>query len=759
MLRRLPNGGYACCKLGSRCRYRYSGAGRFPAGVKQTDSLASPVNWLSGSMDYASGMKQAEQMNVNEDFVDVPVVTDRVYNLIWRKDFQNGNPNVVPQIMKRLKYNRNFFTMEQMEPLLRELYRTQRIYDIHEIYTYYKTYWNYQIPYKSILEILINVEYTFGEFHECEKLIASYLQGNDNISAEIVLISLKTFIKLNNIPMCKEFFMQVVNNAEIFPLETTQFNKFIKFLHICNLSNEIEFFFNKWCQKGKPITRLLLISVMQFFLQLNDTQVWNNFLANDTIVQLKFIESNEFIVCKFINDCFQLQTFNIDKYNEILPQLTHDPWLLDFFHYKLAIFEISQNSIGKYNRIIDIDSLIEKIIDIRWRNEIVVKQFVRLGKLIELIQFYTTTTTNNDRNNIQANNEMINKLIDCFRNKYSMRDTLKLVDQIKKLVQQDVKSHNFFPNLIDTALGPYSKLSHEKLQIVHELIQNKQIPTLNKLIQQELILLDDTTIFQIFKVALFNNLTMVSDTIDNYIRDKSIRHLSRIRKLDLMWITYKIQLYHAKKMIRRKGRIDNNKVLVADTTTTSALSIDKDICQQMLYRYINMYGTELKAAEWRLISDQCIILEDYDLSSESLKMMLGKIKEQETLPHGVSVSQLAQMYSSYYMTMLKYCTRSKQIDLFLKTLGQWREHKVVYWTHRMKQTVGKYGKYFVTRACAAEEDVHHLEHTLTGHMQEMANLSQPLRDSCQRDQRQVLQLLQDLADTQCGPRSGDQHMQ
>lgn len=803
MLKRLPNGNYVCCKWGSRGRYYYLGANKLKWGASQLNrdhvdhtenefrknslkneefkrfDVDATVNWLSGSITCPtcqmngrrSVSKELSDLNKGRKMrYEIPVVNDQVYKMIWERDFQSGNVDIVPQVIKRLIYNRNIFTIEQLTPLIKKLYSRQDYYDIHQIYSQYKYIWNYSISCKSILDILINVEYAMCQFTECEKLLANYLQGNDNISPDIILIGLQTFINNNNLPMCKEFYIQIINNVDIFPITTDHFNKFISFLHGNKLLPQADFFFAKWCQKDKPLTAELLMNVAGNYLQLNDLTIWNKFLNLAAIKRLKFVDSAEFKVIKFTHDCFQRESLNGEKYAELLEYMENDKingnqYLIDFFLYKMSEFEINQNRNGVVNKMINLQENLKKIKNDKMKDELVVEQFIRHGNLIDLMKFYREKLYPcangeagiNKYNNIWDENELVFKIICCFNAKYEVRDTKKLVERIKSMIEKNVKYKRVLPNLIETGLGRYSSIHNERLNKFKNLIENSQVSTMNSLFNPAEKMLEINTVFLMLRLAITNNLNSVAQSIDTYIREKTYNQPRYIRKLDFIWITHKIKMFNTNRLLMRQTSLDNNRLVIKDAFGRSndayVIShnkfkihgqdqMDKDTCKQLLYSYINTYSLRLRSWEWRQISEQYIILEDFTMSMKCLQMALIKIKEQELVPATSNGYLVAKLYSAYYMTLLKHYTRSKQVELFMETLNTWVRHEAVSWSHVMKLTIVKYGKYFISRGCLAEDQVAAFQQNLSCVLQKLTSQSQTMRDTARQEQDQVVHCIE-----------------
>lgn len=151
-----------------------------------------------------------------------------------------------------------------------------RYFEIHTIYDAYKKdiiILKEQCDpktYVSFIKMLLQSEHRLKNYELCEELFSEYIKY-PRVHTNFIKIGLLTFLRNYNFQLAKEFYIQVLNNQETFPIDNRCFHSFFK--EICKKGDlsMMKFVFNMWLEKCEgekmlPLNATIFLMHKQFLI-------------------------------------------------------------------------------------------------------------------------------------------------------------------------------------------------------------------------------------------------------------------------------------------------------------------------------------------------------------------------------------------------------------------------------------------------------------------------------------------------------------
>lgn len=644
-------------------------------------------NLKSVAISNQLSVKENSINNNSSDIYGIPSVADITFEIIWKDKFSeigfgDDIERVVNVIIKRLNYKRNIFKVSQLVQLVSTLFNNNRFYHIHEIYIAYKKYL-YPVTskivddtdkYRILLKRFIQVENQLEHYAEVEQLFAQYIKLN-NMSSPIVAIGLKSFVSRNNLQLAKEFFIQIMKDSDnIFPLDSKDFKRFLKFLQNSYRYESIDYFVSMWIQYDKPVDFELLAYIHYVYL-INNNPMADN-LAKFESKEGRPFKSGYFqsVQCKIITTYCQLIRNNsidhakLGQLNQEVESLPSSGAKLKYWYYK--------NLLKLYVRFHDLKS-IQNVLQTMLMDQtitvdsniynIVATYFVQKGDLKNLIIFYSNLL--HDRV-VNLKSDIFYLILRCSKIAYPDENFQLIINQLKKVFKKSREDMRllWWLNNVEKNLKLYDGLNRVTvsdnrfyMNFINKIKRNDLVNAKDLLHQylQKGAKQDQHILYKMLKFCLSNDKAIqLAEIIDRHIRQDDYFYRSNPLKLEIIWLKYHIKM-------------DQN----------NGLNIDGKI---RLQRFEKNFDSQLKSQNCLDLANLMIEFKDYTNAERVLKKARERIINDDQL-----------QWTIYYMMSLKLSTRALNPQLFIDLLKQWNgSYLPVILLSKNKNQINCYIKYF-----------------------------------------------------------------
>lgn len=637
-----------------------------------------------------SNQLSVEQNSVDNDSSDIygiPSVDDITFEIIWKDrfseiGFNDDNEKVVNVVIKRLNYKRNIFKVSQLVLLISALFNSNRFYHIHEIYMAYRKYL-YPISskliddtnkYRVLLKRFIQVENQLEHYSEVEQLFAQYIKLND-MTSPIVTIGLKSFVSRDNLQLAKEFFIQIMkDNDNIFPLDSKDFKRFLKFLQNSYQYESIDYFVSMWIQYDKMLDFELLAYIHYIYL-INNNPMTDN-LAKFVSKEGRPFKSGYFqsVQCKIItfycqsirNNC--IDHAKLEQLNKEVDRLPSCDSKIKYWYYKnllkLYVHFHDLKSVQNVLRVMLMDQTI--IVDANIYN-IIATYFVQRGDLKNLILFYNNLL--HDRV-INLKSDIFYLILRCSKIAYPDENFQLIINQLKKIIRKsrdDMKLLWWLYN-VEKNLKSYDGLNRVDvsdnnfyMKFINKVKRNDLVDAKDLLHQyfQKGTKQDQHILYKILKFCLSSDKSIqLAEIVDRHIRQDDYFYRRNPLKLEIIWLRYHIKM----------GQLNGS---------------DAD-SRIRLQQFEKNFDLQLKSQNCLDLANLMIKFKDYTNAERLLKKSKERIINNDKL-----------QWTIYYMMSLKLSTRTLNPQLFIDLLKEWNKSSLpVVLLSKNKNQINCYIKYF-----------------------------------------------------------------
>ena len=643
-------------------------------------------------------LPQTTNLMINNNINGIPTVDSDTFDIIWRHKFEIGDVKTAGVVCKRIRNRRTFFNLPQLFILIDSLMYIGRFVEIHKIYKLYSGFLGYLLStrgrdyeeedddiYGKLLEDLIVVEYTLKNYDICENLFSYYIK-NPGIKSRILLIGLHSFIENGNLQLSKEFFVQVMMDRGIYPLEIEDFYSFLKYLTRVSDVKHVKFFFQVWLKYSSDSDALdtpdfrILSLIHGIYLTTGDTQELNNFLNNEKVKRTGYLDGIQFEITTFFSDFSRKskqflysngQTSSISEPIRSKIQKFRDTLLSQgertiqqrhFLYESLLKLCVQTNNLDELQKVLEMiyhDSAVG--MDPGF-HEIISRYFVKNGQVSYLLDYYKELVGTKSEINI---NSLLFSLYKCFTIAYP-----NLVEEYKNEIRLVLRSDYIYylpwTSKFERIWSGENKLSHADEVTYREF---KRFLSEDDIIRAKELLISRARGGikpkpQMYHLMLrhclkhkYTNLAMIiSDIIGDMSRDDALYHVKAELAL-LQW------------------SLGNNDVDTPEEKVSKVEELEKK------------FANELNFQNMIQLANIYINLGDYTNSKRLIQGSRTKMNE-----------LLFNQWLMYYMTYLKYATRTLDIDTFLSILVEWNSNNFANYIDRNAiRQIKSFKDYFITR--------------------------------------------------------------
>ncbi|CCE90217.1 Pet111p TDEL_0B00880 [Torulaspora delbrueckii] len=635
----------------------------------------------------------------------ITIISEEEYCLLWRNSFRTADLTAVEQVLERAKCG-VLFNIAQIAVLIRALSIVRRNYEIHEIYCAYKEYLplidaqaTHSSAHQEFLETILRVEQSLGNYHLCETLFSDYIKC-PNLDPQIILIGLRTFLRNDNLQLAKQFFIQVLDNPETFPITKVELKSFLTDLSGFNDLETAQFVFKLWLSKKCDGCTISLdyypdgdtISILhRLYLQANDPDGLKEFLSLEAVKKSGYPSDVMFEVNEL---CHQLR---LDK--EMLDE-SQVAEKVDYFltllqHRKSdrrQFYSSLLDSLVKGKNFSSIRHVVSKVrgdTQIRLDGSfhlIIARFFVKQGLLNHLLQYYSDVVRNQTAGRIRLKVENIEQLWLCALQTYPFL-TREITNELKVILDNKIYLRRFTD--LRKIIRQTSQVRRRRLMGGDEYIKSALSLTDFRRLQKFEYAVSKNDVagaitaimeslkqgtkpqFDFYFCAIRISLTASLPSLAKSLNDILLKSYRAPLKLNILWLRYDALLQY-QQTVSKSEMLSFGKV---------------PLIEAQLKEFHRSHQESLNFQNYLQLSQISIFIRDYHQASLLLNRALGLIDKQDR-----------QQWLMYYMTALKLSTRLYKSQDFLRTLKDWNQNtNASLISHGCIRQIKAFTKLFVKR--------------------------------------------------------------
>ncbi|QLL34715.1 hypothetical protein HG536_0H00900 [Torulaspora globosa] len=637
------------------------------------------------------------------------VVSEESYLKEWHARFVEADLRTVSLVLEGIRNKTMLFSLPHLMTLLRSLHSIRRYYEIHEIYcvledcaSFIKDEDTYPNIRQEFLKIVLNAEDILGNYKLCESVFSEYIKL-PTLERYSISIGLKSFLRNDNLQLAKQFFIQILENPETFPITKTEFKMFCRELSNLQDLDSMMFIFKLWvkkrCMRDGSITCCDLdyetLSLFhRLFIQSGDRKGLEEFLEHEVVKKTGYQADVVFQITEFCQSLHQIKresssvedatTKKIDKFLTILEGRP-----IDRRHFCLSVLD----ALVMGDDFSSIRHVIEKV---QQDKEIhldgsfhltIAKFFVRHGMLNQMVQYYSDIVLNRAAGRIRLKISHVEQLWDCALQAYPTL-TREITNELKVILtkKQYIRA---FPQL-HQVLKQTSKVRKRKVmggeehfksglpQVDYERLRRFE----SFIASHDIASATDTALeslkrgtkphFDFYLCAIRECLSSSLPNLAKTLSDMLSKRYKVPLKLNILWLRYDIASKY-QSTISQSEMLSFRKV---------------PLLEAQLAEFVRLHRESLNFQNYLQLSQISILIRDYNhadiLISEAANLIDKRSRQQ---------------WLMYYMTALKIAARLYRADDFLALLRAWNQNgdaKLV--TRGCIRQVKAYRKLFEKRA-------------------------------------------------------------
>ncbi|SCU89120.1 LAME_0E02278g1_1 [Lachancea meyersii CBS 8951] len=349
-----------------------------------------------------------------------------------------------------------FASLPRLVKDLSELESLERYHDIHQLFKTHKSILptlkkDFSIDlYSAFLRIVLKAEFALRNYVVCESLFSEYIKI-PNIEPGIVDIGLVTFLKNRNLPLAKEFYVQILKDPDTFPLSPRTLHVFaLEVFKVSDLALMKQVIFS-WLDSPQLSSLTPLSETFSLFHQLlfkyDDIDGISRFLTHPRVLASGYETSDDFALCSFHQSLLIGELGSVEEIDEYLQKVfetTQNSRRLNFY-MEVIEFGISKN---KFSLVRFATAKAQNDASVELTDEFhirVCRYFVKNGLLNALVQYLTRIVIKSSGCHI--NHVYVEQLWCCAVKKYPIlfkeftNDFCLLLDQEKANISQSEWGH------------------------------------------------------------------------------------------------------------------------------------------------------------------------------------------------------------------------------------------------------------------------------------------------------------------------------
>lgn len=612
------------------------------------------------------------------------MTSDQEYRIRWRDDFKRADLSAVQQVLERAKQG-ILYSIPQLVDLIQSLSLVRRNYEIHEIYNAYREYLpllsgrtDYSSANQKFLEVVLRVEESLSNYHLCENLFSDYIKF-PNPDPRIISIGLRTFLRNDNLQLAKQFFIQILDNPETFPITLVQLKQFIRELGSFNDLETVKYIFKLWLSKKCDESASSLeyypdfetISMLhRLYLRVNDITGLGEFLALEAVKNTGYPTD---VMLKVNEFCHQLrlkgenrqvsESFDVvDKINYFLAALQHRN--LD----RKQFYSLILDSLVMRKDFNSIRHVVERIRDDKEIqldgsfHLIIAKFFVRQGLLNHLLQYYTDVVRNRAAGRIRLRVAHIQQLWLCALQSYPFL-TREITNELRVILEDERYLREFgdLRNVLRQTsqvrrtriMGGYeyqksalSEIDFRRLREFEDALAQGDVAGATQTVLESL-KQGTKPQFDFYFCAIRICLNSSLPSLAKLLNDIVSKSYKVPLKLNILWLRYDV-LQQYQSTVSKSEMLSFSKVPLIESQLKDFQRSNQD---------------SLNFQNYLQLSQISIFIRDYREASSLVEKASKRINEQDK-----------QQWLMYYMTALKLSTRLYNARDFLRLLQEWNRN-------------------------------------------------------------------------------------
>lgn len=616
------------------------------------------------------------------------VVSKEAYFKEWHMRFVEADLRAVRLVLEGIRNKTMFFSLPHLITLLRSLHSIRRYYEIHEIYcaledcaSFVKDEGKDEDIYPNIrqefLKIVLHAEDILGNYKLCESVFSEYIKL-PTLDRYSIFIGLKSFLRNDNLQLAKQFFIQILENPETFPITKTEFKMFCHELGILQDLDSMMFIFKLWvkkrCLRDGSVTCCDLdfetISLFhRLFIQSGDRTGLEEFLQHEVIKRTGYQADVAFQITEFCQSLHRLKkvspsvedatTENIDKFLTILEQRP-----IDRRHFCLSVLDalVMGDDFSSIRHVIEkIQQDKEVHLDGSFHLTIA-KFFVRHGMLNQMIQYYSDIVLNRAAGRIRLKVSHVEQLWDCALQAYPTLTTeitnelkvmltkkqyIRVFPQLHQVLKQTskVRKRKVMGGEENVKSG-LPQVDYERLRRFESFITSHDIASATDAALESL-KRGTKPHFDFYLCAIRKCLSSSLPDLAKSLSDMLSKRYKAPLKLNILWLRYDIASKY-QSTISQSEMLSFRKV---------------PLLEAQLAEFVRLHRESLNFQNYLQLSQISILIRDYTQADILIKEAANVIDKQSK-----------QQWLMYYMTALKIAARLYRVDDFLALLRAWNQN-------------------------------------------------------------------------------------
>lgn len=646
------------------------------------------------------------------------VVSKDAYLRDWHHRFAKADLRAVGLVIEGIRNKTMLFSLPHLMTLLRSLSQIKRYYEIHEIYRVLKEC----LPLSSdkstdasikqeFLRIVLQAEDNLGNYKLCEDLFSDYIKF-PRLDRSSISIGLRSFLRNDNLQLAKQFFIQVLESPETFPITKKEFKSFLRELGYLGDLESMQFIFKLWvtkrCQGGETKTCCdpdyeTLTLFHSLFLKYEDMTGLEEFLELEVVKRTGYQADIVFQVTEFCQALHrtknEMETPTTEKIDYFLTMLEGRPSdRRNFYLSTLKALVMGDDFENIRHVIAKVQQDKEVHLDGSFHLTIA-RFFVRYGMLNHLIQYYSDVVLNQAAGRIRLKVSHVEQLWNCALQAYpsltreitnelkvvlSKKQYVRALPRLQRVIDQTSKVRRCrimggdeyyksgLPQLDYVRLGNFESSinNHDVVNATNTLLESLKRGTKPH--------------FNFYLCAIRKCLSFSLPELAKVLNDMLSKRYKVPLKLSILWLRYDISSQY-ESTISQSEMLSFHKV---------------PLLEAQLREFERSHRESMNFQNYLQLSQVSMLIRDYNQGHLFLKEAANAIDKRSR-----------QQWLMYYMTALKIAARLYKADDFLSLLRAWNQNsraKLV--THGCIRQVKSYRKLF-------EKRVNHLsdvnEETLT----------------------------------------------
>ncbi|QLQ81833.1 hypothetical protein HG537_0G00870 [Torulaspora globosa] len=668
--------------------YRYFTCFRSP-GRGCEDDIA---DWVKGSLyEPIPSQHFQERLSVNDSGLNsrlshppLKVVSKEIYLEEWHAKFVEADLRTVRTVLKGIRNKTMFFSLPHLMTLLRSLHSIKRYYEIHEIYcaledctAFIRDEGTYPNIRQEFLKIVLQAEDILGNYKLCESVFSEYIKL-PTLERYSISIGLRSFLRNDNLQLAKQFFIQILENPETFPITKAEFKMFCRELSDLKDLDSMLFIFKLWEKKrclgnsSMDCCDLDYETISLFhrlFIRFGDGKGLEEFLEYDVIKKTSYQADVIFQITEFCQSLHQIKkdrssveaatTEEIDKFVTILEQRPSDR--RNFYLSVLNALVMGDD----FNNIRHVIGKIQRDKEVHMDGTFhlaIAKFFVKHGMLDHMVQYYSDIVFNRAAGRIRLKINHVEQLWDCALQAYptlakeitnelkvmlTENDYIKVFPQLNRVLKQTskVRERKIMGGEEHCKSG-LPLVDYERLRRFETFIASHDIASATD-IALETLKRGTKPHFDFYLCAIRECLASSLPNLAKILNDMLSKHYRIPLKLSILWLRYDIATKY-QSTISQSEMLSFRKV---------------PLLEAQLAEFVRLHRESLNFQNYLQLSQISILIRDYHQASILIKEAANLIDKRNR-----------QQWIMYYMTALKIAARLYKPDEFLTLLRAWNQN-------------------------------------------------------------------------------------